>query len=497
MSKLFPQIDLPELFLGFVSPIGTPTDRALQDFEKFFRANDYRVHKIKVTDVFSRLKPFVAANPEHPLVSAPYFDRYKSHILYGNKVREKLEDDAILAGLSIQQVVEIRNSLSVPAGENFQKNAFLIHQFKRPEEIDLLRSVYGRLFYQISIYSDRAARVDFLCRKMASSENDGDHLKFESEATKLVQTDEDESNVSHGQRVGEIFHNADIIVKLDQDNSAPDYQINRFCEVLFSSNKFTPSRVEHGMFMARAAALRTADLSRQVGAAIFSPDGELISIGCNEVPKAKGGTYWPEDGNLDDREFNRGIDSNDVRKQELLKEVLIALGISELSASTTEKLKRLSLMDALEYGRIVHAEMNAIVDAARTHSSLKGATLFCTTFPCHMCAKHIVASGIEQVYFLEPYPKSLVALLHSDSIEVEGKGRGQYKKFGAVKFTHFHGITPRRYDMLFARRKRKDEDGKFQEYIRGHKKPVMEIKLPVYAQLETYVLEHVKAKARS
>ena len=47
--------------------------------------------------------------------------------------------------------------------------------------------------------------------------------------------------------------------------------------------------------MAQAAALRSFDLSRQVWAAITTPDGDLISIGCNEVPKFGGGNYWDED----------------------------------------------------------------------------------------------------------------------------------------------------------------------------------------------------------
>ena len=76
-------------------------------------------------------------------------------------------------------------------------------------------------------------------------------------------------------------------------------------------------------------------------------------------------------------------------------------------------------MDLLEFGRIIHAEMSAICDASRKGLSIEGATLYCTTFPCHICAKHIVASGITRVVYLEPYPKSYAAELHGDSIEVD------------------------------------------------------------------------------
>jgi tRNA(Arg) A34 adenosine deaminase TadA len=118
-------------------------------------------------------------------------------------------------------------------------------------------------------------------------------------------------------------------------------------------------------------------------------------------------------------------------------------------------MKDSQFMDALEYGRIIHAEMSAITDAARLGMPVKDATLFCTTFPCHMCAKHIVASGLKRVVFLEPYPKSLASDLHSDSIDVEGGPRGNYSLFKSVKFEHSFGVTPRRYRELFERSRRK------------------------------------------
>ena len=59
-----------------------------------------------------------------------------------------------------------------------------------------------------------------------------------------------------------------------------------------------------------------------------------------------------------------------------------------------------------EYGRMVHAEMNAMSDAARLGRSLKGSTIFVTTYPCHNCAKHLIAAGIERIVFVEPYPKA-------------------------------------------------------------------------------------------
>ena len=52
----------------------------------------------------------------------------------------------------------------------------------------------------------------------------------------------------------------------------------------------------------------------------------------------------------------------------------------------------------------VHAEQNAIIQAARLGISIDGATLYCTHQPCVMCAKIIVNSGITRVVYREGYP---------------------------------------------------------------------------------------------
>lgn len=65
--------------------------------------------------------------------------------------------------------------------------------------------------------------------------------------------------------------------------------------------------------MAYSASLRSAQFGRQVGAAITSQDGDILSVGCNEVPKAGGGQYWERDEG-DERDHLKGLDSNDERK---------------------------------------------------------------------------------------------------------------------------------------------------------------------------------------
>ena len=80
-----------------------------------------------------------------------------------------------------------------------------------------------------------------------------------------------------------------------------------FIHLLFGNNEITQTHDEYGMYMAKSASLRSSDLSRQIGAAIFSESGEIATLRCNEVPKAGGGTYWFGD-ERDYRDFVQGHD---------------------------------------------------------------------------------------------------------------------------------------------------------------------------------------------
>ncbi len=60
-----------------------------------------------------------------------------------------------------------------------------------------------------------------------------------------------------------------------------------------------------------------------------------------------------------------------------------------------------------ELCRGVHAEQNAIIQAAYHGISVSGSVLYCTTQPCSICAKMIINAGIKTVYFKEGYDDPL------------------------------------------------------------------------------------------
>ena len=68
-----------------------------------------------------------------------------------------------------------------------------------------------------------------------------------------------------------------------------------------------------------------------------------------------------------------------------------------------------------ELCRGLHAEQNAIIQAAYHGTSVRGAKIYCTTRPCSICTKMIINAGIEEVIYIEEYDDDLAAQLVKES----------------------------------------------------------------------------------
>lgn len=60
-----------------------------------------------------------------------------------------------------------------------------------------------------------------------------------------------------------------------------------------------------------------------------------------------------------------------------------------------------------ELCRGIHAEQNAIIQAAVHGASTKGATIYCTHQPCVVCAKILINAGVKRIVYANPYPDKL------------------------------------------------------------------------------------------
>ena len=140
-----------------------------------------------------------------------------------------------------------------------------------------------------------------------------------------------------------------------------------------------PSWEEYFMDIARLVARRSTCLRRQVGALIVK-DKNILATGYNGTPS--GIAHCSEVGCLRQR-FN--VPSGERH----------------------------------ELCRGLHAEQNAIIQAAKHGVNISGATLFCTNSPCVICSKMIINAGIRRIVYLEGYPDALSQeMLLESGIEV-------------------------------------------------------------------------------
>ncbi len=72
-----------------------------------------------------------------------------------------------------------------------------------------------------------------------------------------------------------------------------------------------------------------------------------------------------------------------------------------------------------ELCRGIHAEQNAIIQAATHGISIKNSVLYSTHYPCSICIKMIINSGIKKVYYLEGYPDKLAkSIVDQSDLEI-------------------------------------------------------------------------------
>ncbi len=252
---------------------------------------------------------------------------------------------------------------------------------------------------------------------------------------------------------------ADIFIDVDGDTNS---QVMRLLDLIFGNPDYpVPTVEEYGMQMAYVSSTRSPELGLKVGAAILSEDQAIIGVGVNTHPIVTGtppfdwGTLAISELALEtlQRLGSEILQKGFVDRLEKEPERLVA----ELLAGT---LKRSGIRDLTEFQPTVHAEMAALLDALRAGTKVNDATAYVTAFPCHNCAKHLIALGIK-VRYLEPYPKSKAAAMYGQVV--------------AATFAPFTGIAPGRYQALFnVTEDRKNPDGTIKSWgkvDREHARP--------------------------
>lgn len=433
-----------------------------------------------------------------PKINKVVTDTYEQKIDLMNKIVSCSGAPDFLAKTAIAVIASRRSAINKVEGlspeqsHDFQntRTAYIIRQLKRQQEVATLSKVYGKKFIQVSIAVSEEEQKQSVLSIVGREHPELSQVQREDEARKLINRDREEAGVEYGQGLINVYHAGDVFVAGNAIEISA--QLARFIEAFFGSNYISPNKDEFGSQLAKTASLRTLDLSRQVGAAIMSSEGDVITLGCNEVPKPLGGNYW-EDDVAPQRDIERGVEPNKLETTRVIHNFIHALSnLDSIQFDPDQILKdpKLShvlkdafVSDITEFGRITHAEMSAVADAARLGRSTLGATIYVTTFPCHNCAKHLIAAGIKRIVYIEPYAKSKAFELSGDALSFSKSDPSK------VSVEHFVGISPKRYRDIFEKsKKRRDDQNRIKRWQFDVPTPMIDDKTGTHILIETDVL---------
>ena len=468
-----------EVFFAVVGPAGAGGSRVISALERAVRAAKYTAVPIKASTC---IRDWATAQGR-PLVGGDHKSLEMVTQLqdYGDEMREA--DRAAVARALVQQIASARAramKIDYKPGTAVQpdaeRRAYLIDSIRHPAEINLLRSTYGDAFALIGVVCQEEERTRRVLEKYFTGPQ---RLQPENvrRAKDFIRRDSDDTDKKHGQHVSDAFHQADYFVDNTRsdptdDNRYLDDSLSRLVNIVTHSEVVRPRIEETAMHHAHSARVRSACLSRQVGAALTDQAGTVVATGVNEVPRAGGGVYGehfaakhpPNDERCAFR-LTKFCSSN--RAQNAIIEELIAhlpeLSDSQDRINLAKRIRETRLGGLIEFSRAVHAEMDAILSAGRSGISTIGTRLFVTTFPCHYCARHIVSAGVYEVQYIEPYPKSKALDLHDDAICIvpddwtppeqisiaDERRLTEAPPEGRVLFRPFEGVAPRLYQRAF------------------------------------------------
>lgn len=520
-----------EIVIALVGYAGAGCSDVANKLEITLNKKGYTPHKIKLSKIIEEL----SAENSIPEVSEKAHLKGETRLAramelqnLGDKIRSDISLDAI-----VRKAVEKFEEKRGGEEPGKSKIAFILDSVKHLEEIELLKELYGPSFRLLAVHCSKPVRFQRLHGDVASE------AKFcgagSDKIRQFMERDEKDKNKNKfGQQVRDAFYLGDYFLDNDNNNDEASKakllsEIDRFTDLLLGKRLFRPTREESGIYHAFSASRHSSCLSRQVGAAIQTIDGRLLADGANEVPSFGGGVYGEDSSAIEKRcfgwEFTHDGPSwtgcHNTRKKHQIKNDIanwmanslfidMANSLDETGEKNFDKDRFLKLMQKgitlrkddlenapgigqlIEFSRSIHAEMDAVLTAGRSGHSTVGTTLYCTTYPCHNCARHLVTAGIRTIVYVEPYVKSLALELHSDSITDQlSSSIDENGNPVKVYIKAFTGVGPRMFDLHFKKTlDLKNQDGSYIEPLGGE--PVEAVRIETLKKNEQRVIDMTK-----
>ena len=353
---------------------------------------------------------------------------------------------------------------------------FIINSFRNPAEVQFFRKRYGS-FFLASLY--------------ASKETRRNNMKEGKFPFKEICDDRDagikkKSKELNKQDVPRCTLLADYAITTDSCNTSEKseehykFEAIRFLSLIDFPGLVPPRNDEEVMNLAYSLSLRSTCLSRQVGAVITNPEGFIIAAGWNSVGSGQLGcsqlcvddyTSFSDNGCLlsnwrdSIKKFKEeGLIGHDGSDCICFKDLQSKSKLNEKINNFTEintnnehnmqaknikiqysaDLKNDISVKRLEYARALHAEENAILQAARFGGTgIAGGTIYTTTYPCELCSKKIYQAQLSRIVYTEPYPDSLSEKLFLK----DGIRQISIEQFEGVKSPSFFRLFKPAFDL--------------------------------------------------
>jgi deoxycytidylate deaminase len=458
-----------ELIFALIGPAGVRLDDLSKALRESLGAFGYKVIEIRLSELLKRANCWL---------DEPNAEQYKEYVRVTHRQKMALEfrrqtnDAAALARAGIAALRAHRKSITGDYDRPAEAHAYVISQLKHPREVELLRAVYGSSLYVLAGHAPESRRIETLAKRIAREDGRASpDNSYTSKAMDILHIDDKQAvDQDLGQNTRDAYPMSDFFLNLGLPGG--ENAVQRFLELVFGHPFHTPFPDEVAMYQANSLSLASSDESRQVGAVIVTqpkdfsrkPRGpDIVASGMNEVPRRGGGYYgYLDSPDMRDQALRaQGIDPahtiklyalieliEKIRDRNWLSTELAETSKRELAIQLLPALKGTQFMDIGEFMRPVHAEMAALIDAARRGVAVHELAMYVTAFPCHNCAKHIIAAGLRRVIYLEPYPKSRAKPLHGEEIDLESIDG--FPTDDRVVFAAFTGVAPRQYQRLFS-----------------------------------------------
>jgi len=395
--------------------------------------------KYSLSDAMRELAPSRVDDLDKEKLFSPECRAYQQEV--GNRIR-KIDITAIPAWI-VNKIKEAENS-----DESLKSKNIVVDSIRNPSEMTYLRDTFPN-FFVVAVFAPYYARWERK-RDIYSGKQDD----FDKDDVK----DSGEFEPPYGQQVQLCVDRSDILISNDRPFTEPrikrelQIKVDTYIDLMQEPGSMGPHPWELNMSQAYQASLMSTCCKRKVGAVIVREEAVkdksrsyIIASGYNEVPVNVRSCV----------ERGGGTQSMFCYKDERIKAEL--KGKYKLCPNCGSKLEfpeefelpfvcpnescRARLGKDFIPGRTldlciaVHAEEAAILQASKFGGTqIEGSTLYTTTFPCDLCAKMIIQTGITRIIFAEPYPgDEAVGILEEAKISPElfegVKGRAYHRLF--------------------------------------------------------------------